>query len=343
VSESANDTNTEAEAAAKPAGPRCRSCGTPLAQGQEWCLECGSARTPNRWRSGRRPLLLTSGLTIGLLGVAVAASYAAIVDDPSAPGSSTVPAPPPVVAVAPPVDTTPTVPSIEDTNADATTDPIDPIDSSTSDPSFPATDDSTSGSTDTGSTGGSTDSGSSGTSTGTTTTTTTTNTTTTPTPPAPVAISLKGKDASLYDPLQHQLAPDGGDPAAAIGDASSAWIAQTDPANPKMQIGLLITLPKKSTVSELTFSTSTPGFNVQVYGSFEADLPTEINDSRWAFLRSRNDVDGPSTKDDNKADDGDEHISLADDGEEYKMILLWLTKPPTSGPPAKLSAVKLYK
>jgi hypothetical protein len=330
VSESSPEPKTEDTAAAQAAaGPRCRSCGTPLTAGQEWCLECGSARTANRWRSGRRPLLLTAGLTISLLGVAVAASYAAIVDNPSIPSTATVPAPPPQVAAAPP--TTDAAPP-----ADSTSQDLAPVDTSTdvapSAPDTPVTppavDNTTTGTTTT------------------TTTTTTTNTTTTTkkdTTPKPTPVKLTGDDASLYDPLQHQLAPDGGDPSAAIGDDSTAWIVQTDPALPRMDVGLLLTLPKKSTVGELTFKTSTPGFTVQVYGSFESDLPTDVTDSRWAYLRTRKDVDGSATKDDNKAGDGKERITLSDDGSQYKLIMLWVTKAPSSGPPAKLSAVKLFK
>ena len=39
---------------ATEASERCRSCGSPLAEDQEWCLECGAARTllrgPPEWR-----------------------------------------------------------------------------------------------------------------------------------------------------------------------------------------------------------------------------------------------------------------------------------------------------
>jgi hypothetical protein len=53
---------------------RCPACGAPLAQDQEWCLECGAARTaihaPPDWRIG---------LLIMLAVIAVVAIVAAIV------------------------------------------------------------------------------------------------------------------------------------------------------------------------------------------------------------------------------------------------------------------------
>ena len=56
-------TTAKPERAATPAPPeaqeegdRCLACGAPLAEDQEWCLECGAARTvihrPPDWRIG---------------------------------------------------------------------------------------------------------------------------------------------------------------------------------------------------------------------------------------------------------------------------------------------------
>jgi hypothetical protein len=55
---------------------RCRSCGNPLAEGQEWCLDCGAARTllrpPPDWRL---PVALLVGLAVLVaVGVVVVVS-----------------------------------------------------------------------------------------------------------------------------------------------------------------------------------------------------------------------------------------------------------------------------
>jgi uncharacterized OB-fold protein len=48
------------------AGERCSSCGAWLAEDQEWCLECGAARTriqvPPDWRIG-------AAIVIAVIGV----------------------------------------------------------------------------------------------------------------------------------------------------------------------------------------------------------------------------------------------------------------------------------
>ncbi len=55
---------------------RCRHCGAPLAEAQEWCLECGAARTllrpPPDWRI---PVAVLVGLLMLVaVGVAVVVS-----------------------------------------------------------------------------------------------------------------------------------------------------------------------------------------------------------------------------------------------------------------------------
>ena len=54
----------------------CRNCGAPLAETQEWCLECGAARTvlhpPPDWRI---PAAVLFGLVVLVaVGLAVAVS-----------------------------------------------------------------------------------------------------------------------------------------------------------------------------------------------------------------------------------------------------------------------------
>lgn len=336
---------------------RCRSCSTPLADGQEWCLECGAARTPNRWRSGRRSLALTAGLTISLLGVAVAASYAAIVDSPPVTATATVPGAATQVAQAPPVTTTPT-------------DEIPPADTSTDESLAQIDSGASAGDTALDDTTASTD-----------VITPDTSSDSTYTPPDTSSdeptqaeidaqkkaekkakakakaeakrkaiaelkasrLNLSAGSGSLYDPEGHQLAADGGDPGGAFGDSTaSAWLAQTDPQLASMDIGLLVDLGKSTGVSRVSFKTTTPGFTVEIYGS-DGDAPPEITSARWAHLRTRRDVDGKSTADGNKAGDEHEIITFEDDVTKYRHLVLWLTKAPSDGPPARISVLRVHK
>jgi hypothetical protein len=286
---------------------------------------------------------MTSALTIGLLGVAVAASYAAIVDEPPVSPTATVAAAPP-----PTTETTPVTPPTDDTAA--TDDFTTPTDSSTdsSSTSTPSTDFGTTG-TDVGT--GVSDTGS--TSTGGTTTDDpgtdtvvkpkpeTTKTTDTPTKPRQTQIDLSGSDAALYDPDNHQLAPDGGDPHAIFNTTGTGWTAKTDPSLPSMDVGVTLDLGSKGKgVGKIRFRTVTPGFTVQIYGAFTSDALPNVDDSRWAFIKSRKNVDGAS--DGNSKGDGEEIIKIADDTSKYKQLLLWITKAPTAGSTATVRALKLF-
>lgn len=351
--EEKSDTTVNAEAqesAEATTTARCRSCSTPLVDGQEWCLECGAARTPNRWRNGRRSLMLTAGLTISLLGVAVAASYAAIVDSPPVTATATVPGAATQVAQVPPAttDTTPIPPASTDES-------LSQLDSG-----------STSGDTALSDTTG-TDTSLVPDSSGTSTDTSSDQPTQAELDAQAKAekeakarakrkakrealaklkasrLDLTAASGSLYDPEGHELAPDGGNPGDAFGDSTAtAWVAQTDPQLASMDIGLLVDLGASTGVSRVSFKTTTPGFTVEIYGS-DGDAPPDITSARWAHLETRKDVDGKSTADGNKAGDEHEIITFEDDVTKYRHIVLWLTKAPTDGPPAKISVLRVHK
>jgi uncharacterized paraquat-inducible protein A len=55
-----------------PQGARCASCGAPLASEQEWCLECGAARTKvHRAADWRIPVALIAVLLVLVLAALV--------------------------------------------------------------------------------------------------------------------------------------------------------------------------------------------------------------------------------------------------------------------------------
>ncbi len=70
------------DVAVDDAQTRCRTCGSPLTEGEDWCLTCGAATVPPRRTPGLRAVALAGSLALVLAGGAVAASYAALNDEP---------------------------------------------------------------------------------------------------------------------------------------------------------------------------------------------------------------------------------------------------------------------
>src|SRR4051812_25540596 len=66
----------------------CPSCGAALAEGQDWCLECGTS-SRERWSAvpGWRTAAATIAITLVLASGAVAAAYAALKSDNGSSGN----------------------------------------------------------------------------------------------------------------------------------------------------------------------------------------------------------------------------------------------------------------
>jgi hypothetical protein len=280
-----------------PAARACANCGSPLNEGQDWCLQCGAGtpdslttRAPS-WRSAAAILGIAAVLAIG----AATAAYAALSKGGAKPRSvvTTVAqaAIPPVTTSTTPLTPTPTTPGATATTPTATaTAPGTPT---TVNPLLPTggakppkipltapTPKSPSGTTTTpvkvGIPGGSSPSA------------------TTPkmaegTPPAneprPASIVLDTNAASTYNPYNYP-ASSFGDPSLAIdGESHTSWTAQVEPTvAPKMAEGVAIDLKSPRRVSALTLVTSTPGMTVQAYGANGSALPTSITDPAWVKL-----------------------------------------------------------
>ena len=67
-----------------PPSERCAACGAPLTEDQEWCLECGTARTllrrPPEWRVPAAivaviVMLVVIGLLIALVSLSIQANH----------------------------------------------------------------------------------------------------------------------------------------------------------------------------------------------------------------------------------------------------------------------------
>jgi hypothetical protein len=287
----------------------CKTCGNGMAAGQDWCLECGTA-APGRL--GRRPGLRAAatvvGLTIALVAGAVTAGYAAISSDAgrdvaAAPAPAATPiaqAPPSTPAAPAPVAPAAPLPKV---SPPKTSTPPPPVHSTPAPPaaSTPATPPASTPST----------------------------TPSTPAADTPQAIDLGADAASLYDP--YTRASGEGDTADAYdGDATTAWNVSATPDGQDMQLGLVVDLSKKRTITDLRLRTSTPGFRMELYAADTKQLPPDILDTRWAHLKNRSDV----TK-------SEKVTGLAPDGHKYRYVLVWITTPPKAGPTVKINELKL--
>ena len=285
----------------------CATCSSTLADGQDWCLECGSAQ-PGRLggRPGWRAALTVLAITAVLVGGAGAAAYAALSTD--AQRDATAAAPPqatPTVAPAPPVQAPPPqtapTPTVE---APKTETPKVPEPSSSGDddtvttPSTPSTPSTSSGGSSSGTGGG----------------TTTGGTDTTSTQPAePVAIDLPAEAAKLYDPFD-RAAKAAGDPADAIdGKDGTAFELPVNPADGTVRAGLTLSLEKATTLSNLEIKADTPGFTVEVYATKDPTIPPDVLDARWEHVGDRRDAGVTET------------VEL--DG-KFRHVLLWITEQP---------------
>jgi hypothetical protein len=334
------------EPAVDPAARTCKSCGSALEPGQDWCLACGAAAGRIGTRPGARSAMAVFGLTALLVAGAVGASYAALREDQTVPPSQSAAAaqvaqaPPPgttvpPAATTPPASTTTTpAPGTTSTSTGKSTIPKVQVPSNTSPaptpkatppavtprqttppaaapaPTPPAT------STPAPSGGGSqTSPGSS----------------TTPAPSAPVAIDLAASAVSVYDPYRRATAV--GVPGKAVdGDGSTSWYADTAPGQPTVNLGFAANLGQARGIKSIDITTPTPGFKVEVYATDEATPPPSITDTRWAHITDKSDVGA----------DGKTHIVLGAGTSKYQTLLLWITKPPSDGTRVRIAELKVF-
>ena len=330
-----------------PGTRTCKSCGEPLEPGQDWCLNCGTAAGPLGERPGFRSSMTVLGLTALLVLGAVGASYAALRKDQTPPPSQnaaaaqvaqTPPAAAPPATTAPPAATTtaPTT-STPTTSTGKSTLPKVQVPSNTSSAPAPKTPTTTPAtppptSTPTPSTSTPTPAPATppATSTGSGTSTSTTPSTTT-TPAAPAAIDIPATAASVYDPYRRAAAV--GVPAKAIdGDGSTSWYFDAVPGSTQIAAGYVVNLGQARGIKAIDVTTPTPGFKVEIYATDEATPPPAITDTRWAHITDKSDV----------GTDGKTHIVLGAGSSKYQTLLLWITKPPTSGTRVRISELKVF-
>lgn len=295
----------------KPANATtCSSCGAKLAEGQDWCLECGTA-APGRLsrRPGGRVALTTVAITLALTTGAVAASYAALSNAPIQKGAVRYPY---VVAqqtqpVAPEPTTTaakkskPKKEKSEPKPAKAKVATKSP-DSSSKKPEKSEE------------------------------------------PPEPTLIKIPQGAGALYDPSTRALFSDNDphDPLAAYDDDEESSWAVTSNGEGDLLLGYVVDLKKAQPVQRLELLTDTPGFKAEIYAANDNELPPDVSDSRWAHLKDRDDVDGTS-KEKGEPGDGKERITLSDGSQKYRYVLIWFSTPaPTVAPDPPSRTVRLF-
>jgi hypothetical protein len=312
-----------------PAVRTCANCGAPLADGQDWCVQCGTgapdslASSTPTWRSAAVVLTALAVLVAGAAG----AAYAALSKGPdkASPAVTTV-AQAVAPATPPPTTSTPTTPAVPPTattpkiGVPTTIKPTVPLPklpvTPTVAPKVPLPTTGAGGAPPVtapkGSGEGSPVVGEA----------------------HPQALMLDTNAAQTYDPYSYP-ATNFGDPSLAIdGDNTTGWTATVDPAvAPKLAEGLVIDLNTARKLAAVALTTATPGMTVQVYGSAAATLPASITDPAWVALT-------PSLVEHKR------HARLALGGgsaamataakRAYRFITLWISQAPAAsvGTPA---------
>ncbi len=324
----------------------CDKCGSPLREGQDWCLQCGAGKPGSLgggpgWRTGMAILGATTLLVCGASVAAVAAlekakpkpkvavvavkggtTTAPPTTTPTTPGATPgtatpVPGTPTTVKGAPKIPPpTPTPKSAEGANAEANNAlfPPETKTGTTKTTTTKTTGESSKGASEegAGSGGGSETKTSAGSE-----------------PPNPILLDTNA--ASLYNPYNYPAALFG-DPSLAIdGEASTAWTAQVQASvAPKMAEGLLLDLKRAHELGSVAVKTTTTGITVEVYGSNAHTPPTSISDPEWKRLVGLKVLKKKTTS-----------LALKANGKSYRYIVLWLAKGPASSTAASPGGVSI--
>jgi hypothetical protein len=328
-----------------PRGRACAHCGTPLRDGQQWCLQCGACEPeglgerPNWWP------LTALALAAAVLAAGAAVAVAAAFDKHAAPRATTV-----ALVPATPASTTPTatapatgLPATAGKGAPAAGagtgsaskgsagNLLFPPASASKPPKVPAptaTPKATGGATGeaTGATGEATGSPGKSTTPAATKTTETGASTkaktngepTKSTQPSPILLDTDA--ATTYNPYSYPEAGFG-DPALAIdGESSTAWTAQVQERSfPSMAEGLLIDLRSATKVGSVALRTPTTGMKVQVYGANGPKAPATITAPGWTQLSSSRVLKKTVT-----------HLKLPPKSPAFRWLVVWIVKAPAA-------------
>lgn len=329
----------------------CAHCGTPLQDGQHWCLNCGACEPGSLDERPNLGPLKVLALTAAILALGAAVAVAAAVKEHNAPSPHTValvPATTPTTALPTtpaPAATTPTTPSgtggASTPHSSSKGNLLFPPSSTTKPPKVTAPTPTPKASNES-SPSESSGSGSGSTTTPSKATTTETGTSTTESkssePPSPILLDTNA--ATTYNPYNYPESGFGDAALAIDGEPTTAWTAQVQPHSfPNMAEGLLINLREPTALGSLELRTPTPGLTLQIYGANGAKVPTTVTEPGWVLLSGSHKLKKKIT-----------HLKkLRTEGHSFRWVLVWLVKAPASaqGTPTApghvaLSEVALY-
>jgi len=304
----------------------CPECGAPMADGQQWCTQCGERSNANL-RKGAG-IFSAGALTIAsavLASGAAAAGLAALTQ-----GSAKEPPHRTMIAQAPVTTSTTTSAA-----APAAANPGSPETLRTSRPpaSAPVTTKTAAHTSSTASAnvqGGTAGAGASA-----TTPTSTATHTTSSTTSAPEVPELQGLTASAYslNPEYPKASLEGpeNDPARALEgrESGTSWTVQIKSGSAEhVNVGLLIALGGPTRVGSVEIHTSTPGGPLEIYGTTSNQLPTML--SEWTRLGLTPKLKASAT------------IKVGETGTHWRYVLLWIPKVPASTRSVALGEVALY-
>ncbi len=297
----------------EPATERhCSHCGAALADGQDWCLECGAAG-PGALRSGRpaRAGAVLFALTGVLVIAAAGAAYAALrtpakhvvlkagpvtvtpLTPATTPGSgatgttgatgSLPPAPTTKPTTTPTPATIPAAPKVAPptitTPAPAVTTPTPAVKTPAPATKLPSS----------------------------------TSTSTTQTASGPTPLLLDTNATSDYNPNNYPT-ENFGDPSLAIdGDTTTSWSAQVPVTpSPGGDAGLQVDLRSSQRLSSLKLVTDTPGASFVILGANGSSAPTTIGDPGWTRISAVHAAKRTQT------------FGLTTKGHHYRWLVVWI-------------------
>ncbi len=138
-----------------------------------------------------------------------------------------------------------------------------------------------------------------------------------PTADDPRPYDLPPGAVEVYDPDDRDLATLGAPGLAADGDDRTGFEVVLPPDGRPAGVGLLIDLDAPRDVTSINVETSTPGFDVEVYGA-EKGVPRRITSEGWQHIA------------DAAAVDTSERIPLGAAEGKIRRIVVWITKVPAA-------------